>query len=84
MKEIKIKDYVGTCKICDEFYFTPSITGYDCDDNEYYMELDLYESAKYNWDKYKERYPNASNYREFRSEFQDVCYRAEKMRRRAR
>jgi hypothetical protein len=57
-KEKSIIEYANTSK----YYgggWTPEITGYDADDNEYRFEVDLHESARYNWNKFKEKFPGA-------------------------
>lgn len=62
-------EYVNT----SGFYgggWIPQITGYDTQNNEYILELDLYEDATYNWEVFKKKYTMLNSkrfYREFES-----------------
>lgn len=68
-----ITDYANTSKFIDGCW-TPKITGYDKEDNEYPMELDLYENAKDNFKDYKDKYSEhrCTNAREFYAEYKQA------------
>lgn len=63
MKKEKL-EFVNTSKFMGGGW-NPQITGFTDNDDEIIFEVDLYEGAKYNWNKFHKRYPQYSGQRSF-------------------
>lgn len=67
-----IVEYLNTSKFTGGGW-EPTITGYDVTGNiEIKFELDLYEGAMYNWEKFKEKNPAAANRNSFFAAYREA------------
>lgn len=78
-----IDNYANTSKFMGDGW-TPSITGYDENDKEYFFELDLTEGVMKNWNDFKMRYKFARNRNEFFAEYKRAKNETEYMSKRTR
>ncbi len=65
--KIELIDYVNVTGRLGG-YGVPELKGYDAEDNEYLLELDIYETATANWNRFKNKFRMA-NKKEFFAEF---------------
>ena len=52
--------------------WNPTVTGFSSNNDEVKFEIDIYEGAKYNWNKFSNRYPEYSGQRSFFEAFNEA------------